>query len=261
MTPQNASEATEAPISIEPRNHLIDTHAHIDAAGGVNALKRPDSDAHVIAVTNLPRNFTQLRRIHHPRITWALGLHPAQPHPPTTIDEFIKELATCTVIGEIGLDATTTINPGGVPMARQRNELERILSHPETARRLITIHSRRSIPATIEHLAAAHHPAAVLHWFTGTPTQARKAADLGAYFSINDRMHRKNDLLTALPHDRVLLETDAPYTGKTSTPGSLEPAVRMLAHAWSLTRTQVEDQILSNQQHLFTQLDVHPLSR
>jgi TatD DNase family protein len=242
-------------------DRLIDTHAHVDAAGGVAVLKHADSTAHVIAVTNLPRNYVRLRHLQHDRLTWALGLHPGQPHTHSAVDEFLEQLPNCTVVGEIGLDGTTATAPGGVPMTRQRDELERILNHPETRRRLVTLHSRRSVPAVLQHLAAANHPAPVLHWFTGTSAQAHKAADAGAYFSVNDRMQRKSDLLSALPRDRVLLETDAPYTGKPGVPGAVDPAVAMLASHWNCSATQVEDQVKGNQHRLIATLDIHPMRR
>ncbi len=55
---------------------------------------------------------------------------------------------------------------------------------------------------------------AVLHWFTGTEAEARRAVELGCYFSINREMlrsekHRK--LVSLLPRDRLLTETDGPF--------------------------------------------------
>jgi len=48
-------------------------------------------------------------------------------------------------------------------------------------------------------------------------------------------MRRKTELRAALPRDLMLLETDAPYTGKASTPGDLRAALRMLADVWETT--------------------------
>jgi len=240
---------------------LVDTHAHLDASGGLKALDNTVDQTpvtHVLAVTNLPRHFSRLQRLEHERVTWALGLHPGQPHSPGTLDEFMAALPTCTAVGEVGLDGTPATSRHSVPMDRQREELDQILNHPETARRLVTIHSRRAVTPIIEHLASAHLPGAILHWFTGTPAQARKAADLGAWFSVNDRMRGKTDLLAALPRDHILLETDAPYTGKTSTPGDLRAVLGMLADAWGMTASTAEDHVINNQRRLRDLLDVHP---
>lgn len=236
-----------------PPGTLIDAHAHLDTAGGFPALAiGPDDQppTHVIAVTNLPRRYERLHALHHDRVTWSLGLHPAQPHPASAIDDFFALLPGCDVIGEVGLDGTPPTNPHHVPMTKQRDELEQILNHPSAATRLVSIHSRRAAKATIEHLRVAAIPGAVLHWFTGTPTQAIAATDAGAWFSINHRMHRNTELLAAIPTHRVLLETDAPHTGKTTKPGDVRPVVAMLATAWGATTSAVEDQIHDNQHRL-----------
>src|SRR5205807_134857 len=52
-------------------------------------------------------------------------------------------------------------------------------------------------------------------WFTGSKSDARRAIDLGCYFSINAAMMRSEsgrDLITTIPADRLLTETDAPFT-------------------------------------------------
>jgi TatD DNase family protein len=54
----------------------------------------------------------------------------------------------------------------------------------------------------------------VLHWFTGTRSEARRAANLGCYLSVNGQMLRSSrhrDMVAALPLDRLLTETDAPF--------------------------------------------------
>jgi hypothetical protein len=55
----------------------------------------------------------------------------------------------------------------------------------------------------------------VLHWFTGTAAEARRAVDLGCYFSINAEMlanEKRGALVKALPLNRLLTETDGPFT-------------------------------------------------
>ncbi|MET0993189.1 MAG: TatD family hydrolase [Mycobacterium sp.] len=51
-----------------------------------------------------------------------------------------------------------------------------------------------------------------MHWFTGWPDEGKELLSLGCYFSVNTAMH--NELLTALPLDRLLPETDYPVTRK-----------------------------------------------
>ena len=55
----------------------------------------------------------------------------------------------------------------------------------------------------------------VLHWFTGSKAEARRAVELGCYFSVNGEMF-KNDragaMVATLPMDRILTESDGPFT-------------------------------------------------
>jgi TatD DNase family protein len=67
----------------------------------------------------------------------------------------------------------------------------------------------------IERHLPRNRGVAVLHWFTGTKAEARRAAALGCYFSINAEMMysgRGRALVAELPMDRLLTETDGPFT-------------------------------------------------
>ena len=94
---------------------------------------------------------------------------------------------------------------------------------------------------------------AVLHWFTGTKAEAQRACDLGCYFSINGEMlkndrHRKT--IIALPLDRLLTETDGPFTqvrGKApARPKDVVDTVKALALTRSVTFDEMATAIHSN---------------
>ena len=84
--------------------------------------------------------------------------------------------------------------------------------------KILTVHSVRAATAVLDLIETCLPPSrggVVLHWFTGTAAEARRAIDLGCYFSINAEMLRKDHLrtvVTMLPLDRVLTETDGPFT-------------------------------------------------
>ena len=50
--------------------------------------------------------------------------------------------------------------------------------------------------------------APVLHWWTGTAEETREAVDLGCYFSIHSAVARHSKFRTAVPPERVLVESD-----------------------------------------------------
>lgn len=55
----------------------------------------------------------------------------------------------------------------------------------------------------------------VLHWFTETKSEAKRALALGCYFSVNAAMlgnERHAPMVQAIPLDRILTETDGPFT-------------------------------------------------
>jgi len=54
-----------------------------------------------------------------------------------------------------------------------------------------------------------------LHWFTGSKAEAQRALELGCYFSINAAMlesERHASMTAVIPLDRLLTETDGPFT-------------------------------------------------
>lgn len=216
------------------RATLIDWHCHLDRAGGVQALDRPDpllenaDRPMVFAVTNRPAHWQRLHQLNHARLLWGLGLHPGERDSPRDLAQMLDLLDMSDAVGEIGLDGAA----GKTALISQRTALERILSHPALGSRVVSIHSRRAVPAILEHLDEHQLPGAVLHWFTGTPGQTARAAAMGAWFSVNASMAR-SAALPEIPHDRLLLETDAPYS-RAKTPGQLSGVLAVISSMWKL---------------------------
>ena len=55
----------------------------------------------------------------------------------------------------------------------------------------------------------------ILHWFTGNTAELQEAVEKGFYFSVNGAMmasKRAVRLLDLIPKERVLIETDSPFT-------------------------------------------------
>ena len=82
----------------------------------------------------------------------------------------------------------------------------------------------RTASKVLKHLEESRlfdNSQAILHWCTGTGSAARRAVELGCYFSINEEMlrsekHRK--LISILPLERLLTETDGPFILHEGTP-------------------------------------------
>jgi TatD DNase family protein len=97
---------------------------------------------------------------------------------------------------------------------------------------------------------------AILHCYTGPLGVADDALAAGLSFSVNPAMMasaKGRTPLARLPHDRVVLETDGPYTrrpGRPCEPADLARLVEDLARLWQTIPTQVHASICENQRRL-----------
>jgi TatD DNase family protein len=88
-----------------------------------------------------------------------------------------------------------------------RQALEAVADLP----RLVSIHSYRATGLVLDELRQRPVSVLVLHWWTGTAGETREAVALGCYFSIHSAVARHSKFRTAVPPERVLLESDHGY--------------------------------------------------
>ena len=220
---------------------LVDFHCHLDLYPDPVAAYAECDRAGVLtlAVTTTPKAWPRNRELaaatRHVRP--ALGLHPQ------LVAERSGELALweeylpqARYVGEVGLDAGPRFFRS---FEKQQHVFERVLRACDQAGgKILTVHSVRAA-TTVLDMIEAHLPTSrgrvVLHWFTGRATEARRAVNLGCYFSVNAEMLRKERLravVATLPMDRLLTETDGPFTlsdGRPTKPGDVATAVKELA--------------------------------
>lgn len=162
-----------------------------------------------------PRNHELAQRTKHVRA--ALGLHPQLvAERECEVDLWDQYLSQTRYVGEVGLDA-------GPRFFKSLDAQKRVFQHilrrcAEAGDKIITVHSIRSAKAVLDHVEAHLPPGRgkiVLHWFTGTKSEAKRALDLGCFFSINAGMlgnERHAPMVRLIPLDRMLTETDGPFT-------------------------------------------------
>lgn len=253
---------TEGASESSPR--WVDFHCHLDLYKDHSALISECDRERVatLAVTTTPKAWPRNRelamRSRHVRI--ALGLHPqlvAERESELPILEHY--LAETRYVGEIGLDA-------GPRFYRSFAAQERVFEHilracAEQGGKILTLHSVRAVGKVLGHVERALPPdrgRVVLHWFTGTPSEAQRAVALGCYFSINGEMLRspKNrKTVAALPLDRILTETDGPFVerdGHPLRPRDVGRAVMELAEVFGLSTSVMADSIIANLKRLVT---------
>jgi TatD DNase family protein len=250
---------------------LIDLHCHIDlypdpAAVLDEAEKR---GAFVLAVTTTPLAFQGNMDLvaGRQRIRVALGLHPelvAERH--AEIDLFLDLLPRTAYVGEVGLDGSPR---NRASFGRQERVFARIVE--ECARlggRVLSIHSRRAAGCVLDILGSA--PACgvpVLHWFSGTSRELERAVAAGCWFSVGPLMLATPAglrLVSAMPADKVLTETDAPFAqvaGVPLMPWDVLDAEAVLAGLWGIAEEETRHRLRRNLLRLAkraTEMSVEP---
>jgi len=197
---------------------LIDFHCHIDLFPDPQAvLDEVDArGTYVLAVTTTPKAWRGTKKLvgDRRRVRVALGLHPelvAQRHQEVPL--LCGLLPGARYVGEIGIDGSP---PHRDSLELQKAVFDRILTEcAMLGGRVMTIHSRGAATAVLDALerqADAGTP--ILHWFSGTMKELERAAQLGCWFSVGPAMlrsRRGRELAAAMPLDRMLTETDAPF--------------------------------------------------
>ena len=213
---------------------VVDNHVHLDITReGDEPFDVADAirAARAVGVTRLVQVGCDLEGIRftmdaieaHDELVGGIALHPNEV-PRLAADgrlaEAYAEVERCAthdrirVIGETGLDYFRT-GPEGIPVQQ-----DGFRWHIDLAKRLgkaLQIHDRDAhadVLRILEEEGAPEHT--VLHCFSGDLTMARECAERGYYLSFAGTVTFKNardlrDALTAVPLDRLLVETDAPY--------------------------------------------------
>ena len=183
----------------------------------------------------------------------SVGTHPheARENPDITAEQLIEKSRHLKVIGigETGLDFHYNYSDRDV-------QFHNFQAHIDAARETqlpLIIHSRNAdedMAALLETEMKKGEFPALLHCYTGGEELARRAADLGLYFSISGIVSFKNAhdlrrIAATLPEDRLLIETDCPYLapvpyrGRRNEPAFVVEVAQALADVkqWSLETT------------------------
>lgn len=247
------------------RPGLVDFHCHLDLypdhAGAVERCER--AGVFTLTVTTTPKAWPRSHELasttRHVRA--ALGLHPQlvadRAHEISLWEEYLPRTR---YVGEVGLDAGPRFYKS---FETQKEVFARVLSRcAASGDKIVTTHSVRAIKTVldmIEKLMPPNRGRVVLHWFTGTVAEARRAVDLGCYFSVNAAMlanEKRSEITKTLPLDRVLTETDGPFTqtdSRPTTPSDVWIAVEGLARLHGIPPTDVSATIMRNLKSLLTE--------
>ena len=152
-----------------------------------------------------------------PHVYAAVGIHPENcgDFRPEDLDA-IRALARedkVVAIGEIGLDYYWPENP---PRPLQQQVLRSQLALARELSLPVIIHDRDAHADTMAIVREFPRVRGVFHCFAGSVEMARELVDMGWYLSFNGAATFKNarkapEVIRAVPMDRLMIETDAPY--------------------------------------------------
>ncbi|MDC7674857.1 TatD family hydrolase [Asticcacaulis machinosus] len=186
---------------------------------------------------------------------WAtVGTHPheAKEDPGITVDGLLSLAKRPKVvgIGECGLDFHYDYSPRDIQAKVFR-------THIQAAREsglALVVHTREADAEMWDILHSEHRNGEfkfLLHCYTSGPDLARRAADIGAWFSVSGIATFKaaqdvRDIIKNMPKDRIIVETDCPYLapvpwrGRRNEPACVTHVYDKLAdiRGWSLDETK-----------------------
>lgn len=257
---------------------LTDTHCHINLpefdddrpqvlerarASGVRQLLIPGVD---LETSTLAVELAKTT----PGVYAAVGIHPhyASRWNDTSAGALRKLAVSSEVvaIGEIGLDFYRNLSPPDV----QRFVFEAQLEIAAELGLPVIIHQRDSIDAILDTLdmyverlpPEMRIRSGVLHAFSGDTQAASSALAKGFYLGVAGPLtFRKADdlrgVVSNLPTDRLLIETDSPYMapaphrGKRNEPMYVRHVAEQLAHLCGLDINRIAQVTSENADHLF----------
>lgn len=195
----------------------LDTHMHIDLYKNRDEIISyiENNKSYTIAMTNLPVLFEKYTNEYENMkyVKFALGFHPELAYKyEKQLAIFIDNAMKTRYIGEVGLDFVTKDKTN---CRIQQKVFTTIIDEcRKYGDKILSIHSRKAVKA-VNDIICDFNGIIILHWYSGSIKELKRAISYGCYFSINHQMlrseHGKN-IITQIPLNRILIESDAPFT-------------------------------------------------
>jgi TatD DNase family protein len=245
---------------------FTDSHCHLmmaDAAAALSRAREQGVRGFVVPATKLDDSPQAIAIAQQNDDVWAaVGFHP---HDAKDCDDAafaeIERLASServVAIGECGLDYHYMHSP-------RETQLAVFERHIELAKRRdlpVIVHNREStddMVAILERSGAR----GILHSYTESLDVALKLIGLGWFISFSGIVTFRSaeslrEVARALPHDRVLIETDTPYLapvpfrGRDNEPAYVVKIAELLATLWDVPVDEVAARTTANFEAVFS---------
>jgi len=229
---------------------LIDSHCHLDR---LPKYRIPEGILPVTAGYSHSSNRKAAKIAERLGIPFVLGIAPqtAIKEDISRLDEWVAFIrqGKPNAIGEIGLDYHWAKSEQDV--RKEEAVYERMLELAEEMRLPVVVHARQAAHDTLDFLQLRNFSHGfMLHFFSGTLSDAKRAADMGGLVSIPP-LHSKErrQAIEALDLDHLLVETDAPYAART--PGEVVKAVEYIAEVKGVRKETVARKTAENAKRFF----------
>jgi TatD DNase family protein len=248
---------------------LFDSHCHLSDgqfAGDLGAVLRRAHSAGVHWMMTVSQSVPDSRQTvtlsrNREGVFCAVGVHPHESDHFRSVDiQALKDLCIepkVKAIGEIGLDFFRGISTRGNQETafHAQAELARMLDMP------MIIHVRDAASRARSIIDEHGHYAGVLHCFTGDKKLAEWAVEKGLFISLSGNItygeeHLLN-IVRGIPHDRLMVETDAPSLapvperGQRNEPALVRRVLDKLAATLGIPVTEAADLTRENARRCF----------
>ena len=252
---------------------IVDSHCHLDLSvlakdqdGVIERAKAADVKVLQTISTRLS-TFPGILKIaeNRPEVYCSVGVHPHQAgeegisSPEPLLDK--TDHPRVIGIGESGLDYFYDKSPRDVQAQSFRAHIQ---ACQETGLPLI-VHTRDADEDTIailEDEMGKSEFRAVIHCYSSSRWLAERAVDMGMYLGLGgiltfNKSQELRDTAVAMPHDRLILETDSPYLapvpkrGKPNEPAYTRFVAEALAPLFDMTTDAFGDMTSDNFFRLF----------
>jgi len=205
----------------------LDTHAHVDP--GIDGAELRKLGAFIFAMTRSLDEFEAVQSRSDLRTLWGVGVHPGlvRAQRSFSVERFHQLVQDAPLVGEVGLDGSSRV-PIEIQTTTFRQVLEELQRHP----RIVSVHSSGAHLRVLRELHRTPVEGVILHWWTGEAEMTEEAVRLGCYFSLPPAMMSSEEMVRAIPPNRLLTETDHPYGDRRTRggkPGRVDEVERGLA--------------------------------
>ena len=268
---------------------IFDTHAHSfdqkfdSVEGGADAVLCDLFENQSIAgIVNVGTNLQNAREVieqaaRYPKMYAALGIHPEDCHFITDPEAALAALSALleneearkqnkiVALGEIGLDYHwQSYDNGRIPMNKELQAFffEEQMKLAEKLSLPVIIHDREAHGDCFETVLRYPNVKGVFHSYSGSAEMARELTKRGWYISFSGTVTftnaaRVREAAAAVPRDKLLIETDAPYLaphpnrGKLNHSGYLSFVLSTLAQIWNCSPEEAALQTYKNANAFF----------